>query len=99
MTTVAPSAAPPHAIKVWADHMNVYAEIPSLNQPCILAFRLSEGGLSQILSLLGAKHGQDAAGVPYLRPPVLTKKQISEGITTLDLDAARHALLDLGLLK
>lgn len=97
--TVLPTAAPPHAIRVWADHMNVYAEVPSLHQPCVLAFPLSSGGLSKVLAILGAKHQEDTAGVPYLRPAVIAKALIADGITQRELDAAREALLELGILK
>jgi len=96
---VLPSAAPPYAIKVWADAVNVYAEVPSLNQPCVLAFRLSTGGLSQILDLLGAKHRQEGAGEPYLRPAYVAKTLMREGLTQRDLDKAREALKNLGIIK
>lgn len=98
-STVAPSAAPPHAIKVWADRRNVYAEIPSLHQPCVIAFPLSSGGLSKVLAILGAKHQEDMAGVPYLRPAVIAKALIADGITQRELDATRLVLLELGLIK
>lgn len=97
--TVVDTAAPSYAVKVWADHRNIYAEVPSLNQPCVLAFRLSEGGLSQVLSLLGARLRDEGGGQPYLRPPVISKNMIKEGVTTLDLDSARMALIALGILK
>lgn len=97
--SVAPSAAPPHAVKVWADHMNIYAEIPSLHQPCVLAFPLSSGGLSKVLSILGAKHQEDTAGVPYLRSAVIAKALIKDGITQNELSAAREVLLTLGMIK
>ncbi len=96
---VLPTAAPSYAVKVWADHVNVYAEVPSLNSPCVIAFRLSEGGLMQVLHLLGAKLKDEGGGQPYLRPSYIAKKLIADGITQPDLDAARAALLELGIIK
>src|SRR5216684_8886272 len=96
---ILPTAAPSYAVKVWADHINVYAEVPSLNQPCVLAFPLSEGGLSKILALLGARLRDEAGGQPYLRPAVIAKKLIADGITQRELDSARTALIELGIIK
>lgn len=97
--TVAPSAAPPWAIRVWADDLNIYAEIASLNQPCVITVPISEGGLSRILSILGAKHSSEAAGEPYLRPAIVAKEMMREGLTQRDLDLARQSLKSLGILK
>jgi len=96
---VLPTAAPSYAVKVWADDINVYAEVPSLNSPCVIAFRLSEGGLAQALALLGAKHTAEGGGQPYLRPAVIAKRLIKDGITQPDLDAARAALIEMGIIK
>lgn len=97
--TVLPSAAPPWAIRCWADDINVYAEVPSVNGPCVVAYARSEGGLSQALATLGAMHSAEGGGQPYLRPLAVSKKLISEGITQPDLDAARAALIECGVLK
>ena len=97
--TVLPSAAPSYAVKVWADHINVYAEVPSLNQPCVVAFPLAESGLSKLLQLLGAKLTDEGSGQPYLRPPVVAKKLMAEGLDQRDIDAARTILQELGILK
>ncbi|SRR6266436_5455026 len=96
---VLPTAAPNHAVKVWADDINVYAEVPSLNSPCVIAFRLSEGGLAKALALLSAKHSTEGGGQPYLRPAVIAKRLIKDGITQPDLDAARAALIEMGIIK
>ena len=97
--TVLPSAAPAYAVKVWADHINVYAEVPSLNQPCVVAFPLSESGLSKLLQLLGARLADEGSGQPYLRPPTIAKKLMAEGIDQRDLDTARLVLEQLGIIK
>lgn len=97
--TVLPSAAPPWAIRVWSDDINVYAEIGSVNGPCVVAYRRSEAGLSQCLQTLGAAHSVEGGGQPYLRPAVIAKKLIADGITQPDLDAARVALQEMGIIK
>jgi hypothetical protein len=97
--SVLPSAAPTWAIRCWADDINVYAEVPSVNGPCVVAYRRSEGGLSQCLQTLGAFHSAEGGGEPYLRPAHIAKKLIADGITQPDLDAARAALLELGILR
>lgn len=97
--TVCPTAAPPWAIKCWADDLNVYAEVPSVNGPCVVAYRKSTGGLAQALATLGALHSAEGGGQPYLRPPSIAKRLVKEGITQPDLDAARAALVEIGILK
>lgn len=94
-----PTAAPPWAIKVWADDRNVYAEVPSVNSPCVIAYAYTEGGLARMLALLGAKHTADGGGEPYLRPAVVAKALLKDGLTQRDLDSAREALAGLGLIK
>ncbi len=99
MAEVLPTAAPSYAVKVWADDVNVYAEIPAPNAPRVVAFRLSEAGLLQAIALLGARHSVEGGGQPCLRPAVIAKRLIKDGITQPDLDRAREALLELGILK
>ena len=74
--TFAPSAAPPNALLMWTDGRQVYVELktkPNL-PPCILAFRLSEAGLSKALALL-CKHA-DVAGEPQIVPPSKRKDYV-----------------------
>jgi hypothetical protein len=97
--TVAPSAAPSHAVKVWSDDLNIYAEVPSLNQPCVMAFPICEAGLSRVLTVLGAQRLKEGSGEPYLRPPVIAAKLMKDGITQKDLDAAAQVLRDMGIIK
>lgn len=94
-----PSAAPPYAIKVWADDLNIYAELPSINQPCVIAAPISESGLSRILTILGAKHITEGHGESYRRPVYIAKELQKEGLTQHDLDKAREALKLAGLIK
>ena len=48
---------PANALLIWTDGRSIYVELPSKANvpPCIITYRLSEGGLSKALSLLG-KH-------------------------------------------
>ena len=99
MAEVAKTAAPPYAVKVWCDDQNVYAEVPSINQPCVVAFPISSGGLAKCLQLLGARHSSEGAGLPYIRPPHVAKTLLREGLTQRDLDLAAAALRQSGMLK
>jgi hypothetical protein len=97
--SIAQSAAPSWAVKVWADDLCVYAEVPSLNAPCVVSAAFSEGGLSKILAILSAKHQQEAAGEQYLPPRAVAKRLMKEGITQRDMDAASKVLEQLNFLK
>ena len=99
MAEVAKAAAPSWAVKVWADDNSIYAEVPSLNAPCVISAPITEGGLSKILAVLGAKHQSEAAGIAYERPAYVAKALQKEGITQKDLDLARDSLKALGVLK
>lgn len=94
-----PSAAPPYAVKVWCDDRNVYAEVPSINHPCVVAFPISQGGLSKCLEVLGARHSVEGAGLPYIRPVHVAKTLLKEGLTQRDLDLAAVALRQSRILK
>lgn len=101
MTEVCRTAAPPYAIRIWADERNVYAELPSVNGPYVAMFIRSEGGLSQALHILGAMHQKETAGAPYLRPeaPVMPSKRLQQSnVTKQDLDSARNVLKKLGVI-
>jgi hypothetical protein len=97
--TCAQSAAPSYAIKVWMDDNNVYAEIPSLNQPCVVRFPIQEGGLAKCLALLGAKRTAEAHGEPYIHRPAMNKKLMAAGVTVKDMDQAAEMLRRKGMLK
>ena len=85
--TFAPSAAPANALLMWTDGRSVYVELATKPNvpPVILAFRLSEGGLSKALALLG-KHA-DVAGTPTLSAPVRRAKDYVGSV-------AQHALAE-----
>lgn len=53
--SLAPTAAPPNAIRVWCDSRYIYAELPSKmggEIPCILSYSRDGRGFSQLLGLL-----------------------------------------------
>ena len=83
----APSAAPANALLIWTDGRSIYVELPSKANvpPCIITYRLSEGGLSKALSLLG-KHA-DIAGTPQISVPVRRTKDYVGSV-------AQHALAE-----
>lgn len=62
--TLASSAAPPSAIKVWTDGLRIFAEVGGY----ITAFPLTEGGLSKVLNLLRERR-VDYSGPPRLQRP------------------------------
>jgi len=55
--TLAASAAPPNALRMWTDGVRIYVELPGSpgNDPYIVAYLYSEGGLSKALNLLGQR--------------------------------------------
>lgn len=66
MTTLDSSAAPSNALRMWADNVRIYVELPG-SPPHILAFTYSESGLSKALSLL--RRPYEFGGEPMLAPP------------------------------
>jgi hypothetical protein len=49
--SVAKTAAPPHAIRVWSNGLVLFAEIPG-DPPYVMNLALTEAGLTKCLSLL-----------------------------------------------
>lgn len=79
MTTLAPSAAPTCAAKVWADASNLYLEFPCPpgGTPHIVKLPLAEQGLSKGLSLL-KKQATVPNGTTRLVEPVKAKPVYSD---------------------
>lgn len=52
--TLAPSAAPPCALRIWADARYIYVELPNKSGPvpCVLSFTRSTVGLSKALAIV-----------------------------------------------
>ena len=90
--------APPHAILIWADAVNIYCA-PQGSPEVAVAFRLSTGGLAQAIALLGAEHIEKAKGQPYLRPEIASRSLLKNNLTVADLRSAREALRELGIIK
>lgn len=97
--TLADSAAPPNAVKCWMDDNSVYAELPSINGPCVVRFPITEGGLAKCLALLGAKRTADHSGPVYTSKPALNKNLMAAGVTQKDMDLAESTLRRIGLIK
>lgn len=95
--TIAPSAAPAHAIKAWVDNHSLYFELQGANGPAVVAFKRYE--LSKALGILFTKFETETHGEAYIRPPVVAKALMKDGIDQRDLDAAAKALRELGMIK
>lgn len=95
--TVCKTAAPPHAILLWADERSIYAQLPSQNGPYVAVFPRSEGGLSSALHTLGAMHAEHS-GQPYLRPQCLPRDLLAKGLTLSALEQARDLLKKRGVI-
>lgn len=96
--TFAKSAAPPYAVLCWADELNIYTQLPSVNGPYVARFPRSEGGLSTALHHMGAMHVEHS-GQPYVRPTLPSKELTTKGLTQNDREAARDALKKLGVIS
>lgn len=69
--SIAPSAAPPHAILIWCDHNRIYIQLPSTHGPCVLDYSRDSRGISNVLSLMHTRHAKEGAGQPYVKPPFI----------------------------
>ena len=85
--TFAPTAAPANALLIWTDGRSIYVELPTRDgvPPCIISYRLSEGGLSKALALL--KQHADTAGTPQISVSARRAKDYVGSI-------AQHALAE-----
>jgi len=93
----AKSAAPAYAVLCWADEMNIYMQLPSINGPYVACFSRSEGGLSAGLHHMGALHIEHS-GVPFHRAEIPPKALTMKGLTQNDREAARDALKKIGVI-
>ena len=67
MASLAHSAAPPNALRVWCDARWIYVEVPG-KTPTVLSFSRSGDGLSRALSLIyGHADNSSAMPVNYVR--------------------------------
>ncbi len=90
--SAAPSAAPAHAIRAWADSRNLYFELPSQNGPAVIAFPRSTEGLSRALAILSARHEVEGHGEVYYRPQLASSIPDKNGITESQRQSARDIL-------
>ncbi len=94
----AKSAAPAYAVLCWADEMNIYMQLPSVNGPYVARFARSEGGLSAGLHHMGALHIEHS-GVPFHRAEIPPKALTMKGLTQNDREAARDILKKIGVIS
>lgn len=94
----AKSAAPPYACLMWADELNVYAQIAGTNGPYVARFARSEGGVAQALHHMGAVHIEHS-GVPFQRAEIPPKALTVKGLTQNDREAARDVLKKIGIIS
>lgn len=68
MTTIARTAAPANALRMWSDNRYVYAEIPAKlgGLPHVMKFSHTEGGMSKALHLLQSR-------AEHAEPPLLCR--------------------------
>ena len=95
------SAAPPYAVTIWVDHVNLYMEIPAKDGgiPYIACYALSEGGLSKALSMMREAHNKSVPlGGDYKIPfnPMIRKASINN-FSADQRDAAREILRKMGI--
>lgn len=84
--TSAPSAAPPHALKIWVDPRNIYFELTGINGPTILTFARSSAGFASAIAILFAI---PEAGTPFPSQSFVPGK---DGLTGLQRSNARETL-------
>lgn len=94
------SAAPKHALLIWADAARIYTEIPAKDStklpPYVMAFTKSEGGLTKLLAFVTKRHN-DHAGAPVFTKPEPTLKVLTG--SALQQAHAQAVLKRLGVFK
>lgn len=91
--TIAPRAAPPHALLCWIDDRYIYVELPTtFGQPFVEKFELCNDGLSKALNLLRTRYCELPSSMKnYTIPPVPISSK--NGKPPIQTDAQRdHAL-------
>lgn len=93
--TALPSAAPPHALRIWVDPRNLYFELSGTNGPAVLSFPRSTAGFASALSILFAV---PEAGEPYIRQQLPSSIPDKNGITDQQRQDAKDLLKRLGII-
>ena len=98
MAMSAPSAAPPHHLKIWASGPDIYVEIPGRLGPYITRYSYDTRGLNLILDLIGAHRIDTDFSLPPV--PEAYRSNFTNGPGTPEQQAsADKALRMAGLLK
>lgn len=92
MGTIAPSAAPTHAILTWVDVNNLYFELRGVNGPSVISFPRSSLGLQKALAILFGLHETEGHGEIYSRPQLPSSIPDKNGITERQRQDARDIL-------
>lgn len=95
------SAAPPYALRTWADANAIYLEIPAKDPtklpPLVLSFSRTEGGLTKALAYVTKRHSDFAGAPQYKAPDALPPKPLIG--STMQQAHAQAVLRRLGVFK
>lgn len=94
--STASSAAPPYAVLVWSDGLDLFAEIPG-SPPYVMRLSLTDGGLHKALNLLKVRHEQARAG-RYKPPAVSVTRKGKHVASPSQQQAALDVLRKMGFL-
>jgi len=97
--TRASSAAPPHAIKIWAEGLLLCAEIPG-DPPYVITEAMTEGGLWKLLNLLRERAMEHPVASRQVPERMMTRKPGKEPVQVNQAmrDSAREVLKKLGMI-
>lgn len=98
MGTIAPTAAPPHAVRCWLDGRSLYFELSGVNGPVVLAFTPDSAGFSRAISVLFARHAAEGHGEVYIRPELPSTIPDKDGISEAQRREARDLLKKMGII-
>lgn len=101
MANFARSAAPPYALRTWADANSIYLEIPAKDPaklpPLVMSFSKTEGGLTKALAYVTKRH-TDFAGPPQYKAPDALPPKALVG-SSMQQAHAQAVLRRIGVLK
>lgn len=87
--SLAPSAAPLHALRVWVDPRNLYFELQGLAGPVVIAYPRTTAGFATAIATL---YAIPEAGEPYTRQQLPSSVPDKNGITDAQRQDARDIL-------
>lgn len=93
---VASTGRPAYAHYMWCDENSIYIEMDGQHGPCIIAFALSEAGLSKALHLM-RDNRKKAASPVYIRPGVVVGYKPKGDYTEAQRERTREILKKMGI--